>query len=65
MQEEVPSPLGTPPPGQDWDPVILRIGKCRGQHRGRATRILSERWHTREQVGADVTIQISAKPPEE
>lgn len=59
-EERTPSPLGTPEPGENWDPVITTYKNCAGKYAGRPARVHYEHSRASDFDRASATVEISA-----
>jgi hypothetical protein len=59
-EEFTPSPLGTPEPGEEWDPVITDNVTCQGQDQGVHHDIRMQRNSASDFTNANVTVRLTA-----
>lgn len=61
LEIHIPSPLGTPEPGEDWDPVITETGTCEAEVDGVHVRVRSEHNSASDFARQDLTITVTPK----
>lgn len=59
-EELTPSPLGTPEPGKDWNPVITTNVTCRGRYRGHGATVRYSHARARDFDRAHVAVTVRA-----
>ena len=55
-----PSPLGTPTPGEEWDPVILTKTRCHGTEHGAQVHVSHEARSASDFENAELMITVKA-----
>jgi hypothetical protein len=64
VEERSPSPLGTPRPGEKWDPVNLTYVTCQGSLEGVAVSVREKRSHASDFERVDLEVMIEAPASE-
>ena len=59
LDVEIPSPLGTPEPGETWDPVITESGTCAANRDGVRVHVRSEHNSASDFARMDLTITVA------
>lgn len=62
VDQYTPSPLGTPEPGEDWDPVITENEECSGESGGIQLSVSSARNSASDFANHTLTITLRPSP---